>query len=58
MRNETRRLQNTRKTTPTMGILSEQRSKKSRGGRKVERTGKQQGAMENITKVAVQRSDH
>ena len=47
-RSETRnrRLQTTRKTTAKMGGLCEERSKKGRGGRKVERKGQQQGAME------------
>ena len=35
-----------------MGGLCEERSEKGRGGRKVERKG--QGAMEKITKVAIQ----
>ena len=39
-----------------MGGLSEERSEKGRGI-KVERKGQQQGPMEKITKVAVQRSD-
>ena len=34
---ETRRLQKTRKTTAKMGGLCENRSKKGRGGRKVEK---------------------
>ncbi len=45
-RSETRRLQKTEKTTAKMGGLSEERSEKGRGGRKVERKGQQQGAME------------
>ena len=42
----TRRLQKTRKTTAKMGGLCEERYKKGRGGRKVERKGQQQRAME------------
>ena len=55
---ETRRLPKARKTTAKMGGLSEERSKKGRGGRKDERKRQQQWAMENITKVAEQRSDN
>ena len=36
----------------------EEISEKVRGGRQVERKGQQQGPMETITKVAVQRSDN
>ena len=40
------RFRKTRKTTAKMGGLCEERSEKSRGGRKVERKGQQQGPME------------
>ena len=46
-----------RKTTAKMGGLCEERSEKGRGGRKVERKGQREGAMEKIMKVAVQRCD-
>ena len=42
-----------RKTTAKMGGLCELRSKKDRGGRKVDRKVQQQGVMEKMTKVAV-----
>ena len=45
-----------RKTTDKMGGLCEETSEKGRGGRKVVRKGQQQGPVEKITKVAVQRS--
>ena len=51
------RLQKTRKTTGKMGGLCEERYEKGREGRKMERKGQQQGEMEKITKVAVQRSN-
>ena len=41
-----------------MEELCEERSKKDRGGRKVERKGQQQGAMEKIREVAIQQSDN
>ena len=43
---EARRFQKTRKTTVKMGGLCEEISEKGKGGRKVERKGQQQGAME------------
>ena len=43
---EARRFQKTGKTTAKMGGLCEERSEKGRGGRKMERKGKQQGPME------------
>ena len=45
---ETRRLQKTRTTTAKMGGLSEDRPKKGRGRRKVDRKGQQQTAYHNI----------
>ena len=47
---EIRWLQKTKKTTAKMGGLREERSKKDRGGRKVERIGEQNGEMGKITK--------
>ena len=55
---EARRLQKTRKTTSKMGGMCEKRSKKGRGGRKVERKCQRQWAMEKIMKKAVRRSDN
>ena len=46
-------LANVRKTSARMGGLSEERSRKGRGRRKVERKCQQQGAMKKITKVTV-----
>ena len=43
---EARRFQKTRKTTPKIGGLREEKSEKGRGGRKVERKGQQQRPME------------
>ena len=45
-REEARRLQKTRKTTAKMGGQCEERFEKGKGGRKMERTGQQQGPME------------
>ena len=53
---ETRMLWKTRKATAKMGGLYEERPKKGRGGRKVERKGQQRGPVEKLTKVAVHRS--